>query len=235
MNFLNSKRLFTVVKKVLEIIKYIGLAILGLHINIILWTAFFSLLLIFINPPFTSIMIYREIFYGYKTKNLKYIPLKKIPYNIPRKLVSVEDYTFYKHSGIDVKSMQEAIEKNKRLGVNFYGGSTITQQLTRTLFLIPKKYLIRKYLEIIMAVEIDLIIPKDRILELYLNYVEWGKGVYGIETASRYYYKRSVRNIDGDEANKLLTILSSPVKYNPTNFYLKRIMVYRYEFLSKLY
>jgi monofunctional glycosyltransferase len=221
-------------KNIMKILKIAGFVIIGFHCQVIIWTAVFSFTYTYINPPKTSIMLYREFFYGYKTKPVKYVPLSKMQKYIPRLLVSVEDYTFYKHNGIDFEAIQEAMNNNKRIGTNMYGGSTLTQQLTRTLFLFPKKLFFRKYVEMIMALEVDFIMPKKRILELYLNYVEWGKGVYGIERASLTYYKKSIRNADYEECIRLLTILASPIKYNPDNFYKKPIMVYRYNFLCNL-
>jgi monofunctional glycosyltransferase len=209
--------------------------ILGLHINLIIYIGISSLVLRFINPPSSSLMVYRAVFYNHKILPVKNIPLKNIPWYTKRMIVSAEDYRFYQHNGIDIEAIKTAMDNNKKIGFNYFGGSTITQQLARTLFLIPKKYMIRKYVEIIIALEMDLIIPKDRILELYMNYIEWGKGVFGIERASLVYFKKSSAYMSHDESARIITILPSPLNYNPDTFYNRPQMVYRYNFLSGLY
>ena len=197
--------------------------------------AVYSIAMNYINPPYSSLMFYRQLFYNYKNKEVKYISGKKIPAYVKRMVVAAEDYRFYQHNGIDIEAIKVAMKNNKAIGYNYYGGSTITQQLARTLFLIPKKYLIRKYFEAIIALEMDFFIPKERLLELYLNNVEWGKGIYGIESASFYYYKKSAIKLSYDEAARLITVLPSPLNYTPGTFYKRARMVYRYNFLLGLY
>ena len=205
--------------------------ILGFHFFIIIFAIIFSILFSYINPPISSLMIYRKLFYNYTNKPVKFIPLKKIPYDVRRMLIKTEDCNFYKHNGIDFKAMQNALKINKRIGYNLFGGSTLTQQIARTLYLFPKKYIIRKYIEIIIALIMDLIMPKDRILELYFNYVEWGKGIYGIEKASNIYFKKSSKYLTFDEGARLITILSSPINYNPYNFFIRKDLAHRYDFI----
>jgi monofunctional glycosyltransferase len=207
---------------------------LGFHLFLIISIGIYSICLNFINPPYTSLMAYRAVFYHYNNRSVKFIPIKKTPWYVKRMLVAAEDYRFYQHHGIDIDAIKTAMKNNKIVGYNYYGGSTITQQLARTLFLIPKKYLVRKYFEAIIAIEMDFLIPKERLLELYLNYVEWGKGIYGIERASSIYFKKSARFLSYDEAARLLTILPSPLNYSPDNFYRRPQMEYRYNFLLGL-
>ena len=99
--------------------------------------------------------------------------------------VYLEDHQFYTHHGIDLEAVRTAYERNKRAGTLAFGGSTITQQLTRTLFLTPHKNYLRKYLEALLSLELDLLLPKDRIMELYLNHIEWGSGIFGVGTAAK--------------------------------------------------
>ena len=219
---------------ILNTLKICIFVIIGIHFFVIIFVGICSLSFNFINPPTTSLMIYRKIFYNYKIKEVKFVNMKKIPKYIPRMIVSVEDYKFYKHNGIDIEAIQNAIKLNKVVGSNFYGGSTINQQLARTIFLVPKKVFVRKYFEMIIALEMNLLISKDRMLELYLNYVEWGKGIFGVEQASLAYFKKSAKNLTKDQSARLITILSSPIKYTPNNFYNRRILLVRYNFLSSL-
>lgn len=213
----------------------------------LLWTAFFVLYLHlvfiqitvpiiflyrFVNPPVTSVMLYRSVFYHWPIRKVRYIPLKKIPYMTRRMILKVEDGSFYEHHGIILAALRTAWETNKGLGRPVYGGSTITMQTARTLFLVPEKNYLRKYLEMIIALEMEPILGKDRIFELYLNYAEWGKGVFGIEAASRYHYQRSVWALSVDESVRLVTLLSSPVKYSPYTIQKNGILRSRYEYLA---
>jgi monofunctional glycosyltransferase len=208
--------------------------LLFIHIGVVFIVLIFCLTFRVKNPTFGTLMLYRKIFYKYDVKPIKFIALKKIPVEIRNMIIDIEDSNFYNHMGIDILAMEEAYIRNQKMHRQFYGGSTITQQLARTLFLIPKKNFIRKYFEIIIAVEMDLILTKNRILELYLNSIEWGKGIFGIERASYSYYNKSVQNLNTEEMVRLVTILSSPVKYNPDNFYRLRILAQRYDSLKAI-
>ncbi len=208
--------------------------LLFIHIGIFLIVLTCCLTLRVKNPAFGTLMLYRKVFYKYDIKPIKFIALKKIPQEIRTMIIDIEDSNYYNHFGIDILAMQEAYIRNQKMHRQFYGGSTITQQLARTLFLIPKKNFIRKYLEICIAVEMNMLLTKNRILELYLNSIEWGKGIFGIERASYSYYNKSVQNLDTEEMVRLVTILSSPVKYNPDNFYRLRILAQRYNSLEAI-
>jgi monofunctional biosynthetic peptidoglycan transglycosylase len=121
----------------------------------------------FVNPPVSSLMIYRMIQSKQFIHPVRWISLKKIPEDFQRMVVWLEDGRFYKHFGIDIKAIKEAIEVNREAGRNVVGASTIDQQLARTLFLVPTKSYIRKGIEAVIAIEMDYFIPKRRILELY--------------------------------------------------------------------
>jgi monofunctional biosynthetic peptidoglycan transglycosylase len=176
--------------------------------------------------------VYRKVFYHHQVKPVKFISLRKIPAEVKNMVIEIEDSTFYQHKGVDPEAIKESIELNKRYHRPVYGGSTITQQLARTLFLTPQKNFLRKYLEALIALEMDLFLKKERILELYLNSAEWGRGIFGIERASYFYYGKSVRDLELESQIRLITILSSPVKYNPENFYKLRLLQKRYEILK---
>ncbi len=206
-------------KKIKEInfitfFKLVLLFIIIIHLLFIIYIGISSLILIKYNPKITSLILYRKIFYNYKIVPFKFIPLSNIPKILQRMVIYIEDGNFYKHHGIDFESLKEAYETNKKFNKIISGASTITMQLARTLFLVPDRNYIRKYFEFIAALEIDLILPKKRILELYLNYVELGKGIFGFETASFFYYKKSVTKLSEYQLAKLVILLASPIKYD---------------------
>jgi len=186
----------------------------------------------YVNPPATSVMAYRAAIFHWRIRSRRYLPIKRIPRRTRNMIIKVEDGSFFEHHGVVPAALRNAWQINKRIGRPLYGGSTITMQTARTLFLVPEKSYLRKYLEMILAVEMEHILGKDRIFELYLNYAEWGKGVFGIEAASRYHYKRSVVNLTTDEAIRLVTLLSSPVKYSPYTIEKSGILRSRYEYLT---
>lgn len=185
------------------------------------------------NPTVTSIMLYRRVFWNWPENKIQYLPLKKIPARTRQMIIRVEDGTFYTHHGVLPSAIKNAWKVNQSLGKTLYGGSTITMQTARTLFLIPEKWYIRKYLEVIIALEMEVILEKDRILELYINYAEWGRGVYGIEAAAQHHYKKGVANLSKDQAIRLVTLLSSPIKYEPYTLHKSAILHSRYKYLTQ--
>ncbi len=186
------------------------------------------------NLDIGTLMLYRKINNHFTIKPISFIPLKKIPKPIITMVIAAEDYRFYEEWGIDPDGIHDALYLRNNLKMKYYGGSTITQQLARTLFLFPDKTFTRKYFEIIIAIEMDAFMKKERILELYLNSIEWGKGVFGIENASLCYFKKSVDQLSLDEMIRLVTIMPSPVKYNTDNFNSYKALSRRYEFLNQV-
>jgi monofunctional glycosyltransferase len=203
------------------------------HISFIIFITLAAILYIFINPPFTTLQVYRYIFNGYSSKKHYDIPIKSISRNYQILVVDTEDPKFYRHYGIDTDAIMSAMKVNIRYGKKISGASTITQQLTRTLFLFPDKLYIRKYLEITAAIIIDAIIHKKRILELYFNYAEWGRGVYGIQSASYYYYGLPLSKLSEDQVIRLITLLPSPCKYSPETFEKRKRLNKRYNNLNE--
>ena len=199
------------------------------HIALITVVGLMSIYMVWFNPPITTLILYRSNFDFSNLKKPIPIQMEEIPPIFIHDLLNAEDGHFREHWGFDIAAIKRARELNQKLGYKAYGGSTITQQLARTLFLIPNKTYFRKYLELIIAVELDLILDKDRILELYLSYAEWGKNVYGVQNASQYYYKRNFSKISSDQRIRLITILASPIKYNPYNFNANRLLRKRYQ------
>jgi len=209
--------------------------ILIIHLGYIVLTSTLILAYKFTNPVFTVLMPYRSVGYGWKLQKPIPVKLKQVPAYVRNMLVSVEDGKFYTHHGIDMEAFKRAKEINERVGKPLYGGSTLTMQVARTLFLVPEKSYIRKYFEVIAALELEVILSKDRILELYFGYAEWGKGIFGIEAAARHYYKRGVAALSRDEAARLIALLSSPIKYTPSTLNKSAILRERYAYLTRRY
>ncbi|MDP2790972.1 MAG: transglycosylase domain-containing protein [Rectinemataceae bacterium] len=206
-----------------------------IHLGYIIVTSTFILAYKFTDPVFTVLMPYRSIGYGWKLQKPIPVTLKQVPAYVRNMLVSVEDGKFYTHHGIDMEAFKRAQEINERVGKPLYGGSTLTMQVARTLFLVPEKSYVRKYFEVITALELEIILSKDRILELYFGYAEWGKGIFGIEAAAMHYYKRGVAALSRDEAARLIALLSSPIKYTPSTLNKSAILRERYAYLIRRY
>jgi monofunctional biosynthetic peptidoglycan transglycosylase len=204
------------------------------HLAYVLVIAILCVIFLFIDPPFTSLMAYRTVFSGMPPRKHISVSIDYLPRKYKNLLVYTEDPTFYSHYGIDLPSIFSAYRTNLKYGRKLYGGSTISQQLARTLFLFPEKLYIRKYLELWTALTMELVLPKQRILELYLNYAEWGRGIYGIQSAAYYYYGTSVTKLGDDSIIRLLTLLPSPCRYTPFSFESRMVLRMRYEKLSEL-
>jgi monofunctional biosynthetic peptidoglycan transglycosylase len=171
------------------------------------------------NPKKTALMDYREK--TLKEKGRKYridqswVPYSKIsPYLIKAVLIA-EDDKFWNHEGFDYEAIQKAIEKDLKAKKFKFGGSTITQQLARNLFLSPEKSLFRKASEAVITWRMEKVLSKRRILELYLNVAEWGEGIFGAEAASRHYFGKPSSELDPEEAARLAAILPNPRRYRP--------------------
>ena len=146
-------------------------------------------------------------------KQMYWVGLDGISEHLQHAVVIAEDDTFYRHKGIDWDQFQIAVEKNIRERRFAYGGSTITQQLARNLYLSPSKNPLRKIKEMLIARLLEKHLGKRRILELYLNVAEWGKGIFGAEAASRAYFGKPASGINPDEAVALASIMPSPAKW----------------------
>ncbi|HEY3098291.1 MAG TPA: PBP1A family penicillin-binding protein [Methylomirabilota bacterium] len=144
-----------------------------------------------------------------------FVPLAHIPQTLRDAIIATEDRRFYSHFGVDPIGVARAIYQNYRRGRIVEGGSTITQQLTKVLFLTPDKSLERKMKEAALALELERRYPKDRILEMYLNQVYFGNGAYGVEAASRTYFGKSVTELSVKEAALLAGLPRAPSTYSP--------------------
>jgi len=171
------------------------------------------------NPRKTAFMKYRERESKEKRKkyriNQTWVPLSKVSPYLVKTVLIAEDDKFWMHEGFDLDAIQEAIERDLKARKFKLGGSTISQQLARNLYLSPEKSLIRKFSEAILTWRMEQVLSKRRILELYLNVVEWGEGIFGAEAASRYYFGKTSSELTPEEAVRLAAVLPNPRRYNP--------------------
>jgi monofunctional glycosyltransferase len=165
----------------------------------------------------TSFMAYRmdELHARNLKAQLKYtwVPYERISANLKRAMVAAEDAKFADHEGFDWDGIQNAIEKNQKKGRVVAGGSTITQQLAKNLFLTPERSYVRKAEEAVITVMLEAMLPKRRILEIYLNVVEWGSGVFGAEAAARQYFGGSAAQLSAEQAARLAAMAPNPRFY----------------------
>ncbi len=171
------------------------------------------------NPKKTAFMEYREKQWKEKGGGINihqiWVPLSDIsPYLIKAVLIA-EDDKFWRHEGFDYEAIRKAVERDLKAKRLKFGGSTLSQQLARNLYLSPEKSLLRKMSEAVLTWRMEKVLSKRRILELYLNVVEWGEGIFGIEAASRHYYGKPSSQLTPVEATRLAAILPSPKRYNP--------------------
>ena len=170
-----------------------------------------------IQPIPTAFMEYREDQWAQENRDMhitqQWVSMDKISPNIIKAVLIGEDDGFWNHDGFDVKGMENAIERSIEKGT-LAGGSTISQQLSKNLYLSPSKNPVRKLKEAILTWRIEKTLSKRRILEIYLNVAEWGDGIFGIEAAARHYYHKSAKNLTGREASRLAAVLPNPIRYN---------------------
>lgn len=144
----------------------------------------------------------------------KWVPYKKISNNLKRAVIVAEDAKFVDHEGFDWDGIEKAFDKNLKKGKIVAGGSTISQQLAKNLFLSGRKTPWRKLEEALITVMLEKLMSKRRILEIYLNVIEWGNGVFGAEAAARHYYKTSAAGLGAEQAAKLAAMVPNPRFYD---------------------
>ncbi len=209
--------------------------VLFAHLGFWAIIAMFCLLYSFVNPPLTPLMLQRLLVRGYDWHKREYIKLEDIPRRTVKMTISLEDANYYEHFGFEWDMIQKAWRRNQKDGEIRFGASTISNQVARTIFLTTDRNYLRKYLEAQVTLLMEAIMSKDRMLELYLNYVEWGKGIYGIETASQHYYGKSSSELSQDQAMRLISILTNPVDYTPQTYSRSRSARQRYRMLQRYY
>lgn len=144
----------------------------------------------------------------------RWVDYKKISPNLKRALIAAEDAKFVDHEGFDWAGIQKAYEKNLKKGKVVAGGSTISQQLAKNLFLSTKRTPWRKAEEAMITVMLEATMSKRRIFEIYLNVIEWGNGIFGAEAAAKYYYHTSAKNLSAEQAAKLAAMVPNPRYYD---------------------
>ena len=172
-----------------------------------------------INPPTTTVQVQRRIeawIHGrpYR-RRYRFVPLGSISPNLQHAVVSAEDGRFYEHHGIDWKEVQQVIDQDVEEGHLGRGGSTITQQLIKNLFMTTHRSILRKGVEFTLAPAAERILSKRRILELYLNVIEWGPGIYGAESAARVWYGTSAAQLNREQAARLAAVIPAPLRRKP--------------------
>ena len=157
-------------------------------------------------------------------ENRSYVDYGDLSPNLVAALVATEDVRFYSHSGIDFLGLARVGVKTVLLGDRGQGGgSTISQQLAKNLWFSPERSLLRKIKEAIMTARLELWLDKDRILELYLNVVEWGQGIFGAEAAARHYFGKPAAALNKREAAQLAVMLPAPLKRSPRSPLVQRL------------
>jgi monofunctional biosynthetic peptidoglycan transglycosylase len=184
-----------------------------------------------INPPTTSVQIQRRIeaFIHHRRyqKRYVYVALNRISPNLQHAVIAAEDGRFFQHHGFDWAEMEKVLERDverRKLG---RGASTLTQQLVKNTFLTTERSFVRKGVEFTLVPVMEAVLTKQRILELYLNVIEWGPGVYGAEAAGQFYYHQHAAALGRDESARLAAIIPAPLhrKPNRMNDYTSIILV----------
>src|SRR5579872_3370166 len=172
-----------------------------------------------VDPPTTTVQIQRRIEamreHRPYQKRYEFVPLRRISLNLQHAAVAGEDGRFRQHHGFDWVEMQKVIEDDMQHHRFGRGGSTITQQLVKNLFLTTERSLLRKAAEFALVPMAEGLLTKDRILELYLNVIEWGPGIYGAEAASERYYHTHAWELTREQAARLAAIIPAPLKRKP--------------------
>ncbi len=170
------------------------------------------------NPETTNVMDARLDALRQKdpkaTLEQRWMPYQRISNELKRAIIIAEDAKFVEHDGFDWEGIQRALEKNQRRGKIVAGGSTITQQLAKNLFLSGERSLLRKGQEAILASMLEATMSKRRIFEIYLNVVEWGENVFGADAAARYYFGVNAATLDSVQAARLAAMLPRPRYYD---------------------
>lgn len=190
-----------------------------LLLKVMLWFFLVSVLWVlayrFINPPITLLMVLRKL--GTEGKapiRNQWVALEDMSNHLKRAAIASEDDLFYDHFGFNFKAIEQAAKNNKN-GKKIKGGSTISQQTAKNVFLWPGRTWVRKGFEAYFTLLIEVLWSKDRILEVYLNVIEMGKGIYGAEAASQFYYNKSVSKISRSESALLVACFPNPIRWTP--------------------
>ena len=199
-------------------LKWSLLGLIGVFLLWQLWLLAWVLLWGWVNPGETKFMEIRlaELRVKNPQAQLKqqWVSYERISIHLKRAIIAAEDAKFVDHEGFDWEGMQKALEKNQKKGRFVAGGSTISQQLAKNLFLTPTKSYFRKAEEAIITLMLENLWSKRRIFEVYLNVIEWGNGVFGAEAAARHYYNASAAQLGPEQAARLAGMVPNPRYYD---------------------
>ncbi|WP_037348881.1 monofunctional biosynthetic peptidoglycan transglycosylase [Sediminibacter sp. Hel_I_10] len=195
------------------------------------WLFVFSIAIVvlfkWVPVPITPLMVIRNIENGPTDQEDRWqhdwVPISEISKNLQLAVICSEDQLFLNHNGFDIEAIEKAYESNKK-GKKLKGGSTISQQTAKNVFLWPERSWFRKGLETYFTFLIELVWSKERIMEVYLNSIEMGPGVYGAEAASNYWFKKSASNLSKSEAAAIAAVLPSPLRFRarPATSYIEK-------------
>ena len=171
------------------------------------------------NPPTTAFMELRAREAdkaGKKPRKVqRWVPYERISPSLKRAVIVAEDAAFFSHEGVDFDELEKSFEDSWAKGKRMRGGSTITQQLAKNLYLSPSRNPVRKIEELLIARRLEAELSKRRILELYLNVIEWGDGIWGAEAAARTYFQKPASALEADESALLAASIINPRRYSP--------------------
>ncbi len=194
--------------------KKVGLFIAKSVLYFFLFSVLLTLVYRFVNPPITWLMFQRWTFEGYSLDK-DWVDIDELPSYVPMAMVTAEDQKFFQHNGFDFQAIEKAMKYNeKKAGKKIKGGSTISQQTAKNVFCWPQRSWVRKGFETYFTFLIEMLWPKKRILEVYINVVELGQGVYGVEAASQRFWNKPSDRISRNQAALLAAVLPRPLKYN---------------------
>ena len=198
-----------------RILLSIALAIAGYYLLCLIGLV----MLRWVDPIFTTVHVQRRIeslfSKGKYSKRYDFVPMRRISPQLRHAVIAAEDLGFYSHHGVDWAEMKKVVDESIKKGEVGRGGSTISMQLVKNLFLTTHRNPLRKVAEWALVFPAEWILPKDRILELYLNVIEWGPGVFGAEAASRYHYHTSAALLDREQSARLAAIVPAPRSRRP--------------------
>jgi len=195
-------------------------------LKLILWLFAFSIFMVilykWVPVPATPLMVIRYFENSKEEIHHDWVNIEDISRHLQLAVISSEDQNFLNHSGFDIKAIEKAIERNKN-GKRVRGASSISQQTAKNVFLWPNRSWLRKGMEVYFTFLIELFWSKERIIEVYLNSIEMGKGIYGAEAAAQYWYKKPAVKLTMYESAAVAAILPNPRQYraNPPSSYIK--------------
>lgn len=212
-----SPSIMSVIRRILIWTRNLAFILVGLSLLA-------TLTLRWINPPYTSFMLVQRISTDFTPYKINWVAIENISPNLLIAVVASEDQKFPQHHGFDFKAIQSALEENKKQK-RIRGASTITQQVAKNVFLWPKKSFFRKGLEAYFSLLIEMLWPKWRILEVYVNVAEFGPNVFGAKNAAYTHFKKTSKQLTQNEASTLAAVLPNPHKLHasqPSHYVQKR-------------